>query len=307
MGSVRVAIVGVGNCASSLVQGVEYYKDADEAAGVPGLMHVRFGDYHVERRRSSSRRSTSTPRRSAATSPTRSARARTTPSRSRTCRRPESRCSAARRSTVWASTTAKIIESRTSEPVDVVAALRERQRRRLVCYLPVGSEEAAKLLRPVRHRRRRRLRERPAGVHRRQPRSGPRSSPRRACRSSVTTSSRRSARRSRTACWRSSSRTAASMLRAHVPAQRRRQHGLQEHAGARAGCSPRRSPRPSRSPPRSRTRWTARTCTSAPPIMFRGWTTGSWAFVRLEGRAFGDVPLSLEYKLEVWDSPTRPV
>ncbi|MCX6471259.1 inositol-3-phosphate synthase [Williamsia herbipolensis] len=45
--SVRVAIVGVGNCASSLVQGVQYYKDADETATVPGLMHVTFGKYHV--------------------------------------------------------------------------------------------------------------------------------------------------------------------------------------------------------------------------------------------------------------------
>src|SRR6201987_5809819 len=47
MGSVRVSIVGVGNCASSLVQGVEYYKDADPASRVPGLMHVQFGPYHV--------------------------------------------------------------------------------------------------------------------------------------------------------------------------------------------------------------------------------------------------------------------
>jgi myo-inositol-1-phosphate synthase len=47
MGSIRVAIVGVGNCATSLVQGVEYYKDADPNATVPGLMHVQFGDYHV--------------------------------------------------------------------------------------------------------------------------------------------------------------------------------------------------------------------------------------------------------------------
>ena len=44
---VRVAIVGVGNCASSLVQGVQYYQDADENATVPGLMHVRLGPYHV--------------------------------------------------------------------------------------------------------------------------------------------------------------------------------------------------------------------------------------------------------------------
>jgi myo-inositol-1-phosphate synthase len=48
MGSVRVAIVGVGNCASSLVQGVEYYRDADPSQRVPGLMHVEFGGYHVK-------------------------------------------------------------------------------------------------------------------------------------------------------------------------------------------------------------------------------------------------------------------
>jgi myo-inositol-1-phosphate synthase len=47
MGSVRVAIVGVGNCATSLIQGVEYYKDADPSGAVPGLMHVSFGEYHV--------------------------------------------------------------------------------------------------------------------------------------------------------------------------------------------------------------------------------------------------------------------
>jgi myo-inositol-1-phosphate synthase len=44
---VRVAIAGVGNCAASLVQGVHYYRDADPGARVPGLMHVQFGDYHV--------------------------------------------------------------------------------------------------------------------------------------------------------------------------------------------------------------------------------------------------------------------
>jgi myo-inositol-1-phosphate synthase len=43
----RVAIVGVGNCANSFIQGVEYYKDADPADQVPGLMHVDLGGYHV--------------------------------------------------------------------------------------------------------------------------------------------------------------------------------------------------------------------------------------------------------------------
>jgi myo-inositol-1-phosphate synthase len=46
-GRIRVAIAGVGNCASSLVQGVEYYRDADPADDVPGLMHVVLGGYHV--------------------------------------------------------------------------------------------------------------------------------------------------------------------------------------------------------------------------------------------------------------------
>ncbi|WP_423817364.1 inositol-3-phosphate synthase [Saccharopolyspora rectivirgula] len=45
--AVRVAIVGVGNCAASLVQGVHYYADTDPGTRVPGLMHVQFGDYHV--------------------------------------------------------------------------------------------------------------------------------------------------------------------------------------------------------------------------------------------------------------------
>ena len=47
MPEIRVAIVGVGNSASALVQGVRYYKDAKEGVTVPGLMHVNFGGYHV--------------------------------------------------------------------------------------------------------------------------------------------------------------------------------------------------------------------------------------------------------------------
>jgi myo-inositol-1-phosphate synthase len=47
VGSVRVAIIGVGNCASSLVQGVQYYGKAGEHDFIPGLMHARLGDYHV--------------------------------------------------------------------------------------------------------------------------------------------------------------------------------------------------------------------------------------------------------------------
>lgn len=47
LGKVRVAVVGVGNCASALVQGVEFYRHADGSGFVPGLMHVDLGGYHV--------------------------------------------------------------------------------------------------------------------------------------------------------------------------------------------------------------------------------------------------------------------
>lgn len=48
MGEIRVAVVGVGNCASSLIQGIEYYKDVKEDEFVPGVMHVNFGGYHIK-------------------------------------------------------------------------------------------------------------------------------------------------------------------------------------------------------------------------------------------------------------------
>src|ERR1700682_698837 len=43
----RVAIIGVGNCASSLVQGVQYYREAKQEDFIPGLMHVSLGGYHI--------------------------------------------------------------------------------------------------------------------------------------------------------------------------------------------------------------------------------------------------------------------
>ncbi|MDK1018878.1 MAG: inositol-3-phosphate synthase [Actinomycetota bacterium] len=47
MSRVKVAIAGLGNCANSLIQGVEYYRSADPDVRVPGLMHVQLGDYHI--------------------------------------------------------------------------------------------------------------------------------------------------------------------------------------------------------------------------------------------------------------------
>jgi myo-inositol-1-phosphate synthase len=47
MSTIRLAIAGLGNCANSLIQGLEYYKDANPTDDVPGLMHVELGGYHI--------------------------------------------------------------------------------------------------------------------------------------------------------------------------------------------------------------------------------------------------------------------
>ncbi len=48
MGKIRVAIIGVGNCASSLVQGIHKYVEIPEDEDIPGLMHSKIGDYRIE-------------------------------------------------------------------------------------------------------------------------------------------------------------------------------------------------------------------------------------------------------------------
>ena len=47
-GEIRVAIIGVGNCANSLIQGITYYKDAENKSAIPGLMHPVLGGYHIK-------------------------------------------------------------------------------------------------------------------------------------------------------------------------------------------------------------------------------------------------------------------
>jgi myo-inositol-1-phosphate synthase len=141
MGSVKVAIIGVGNCASSLVQGIEYYKDADPKNKVPGLMHVQLGDYHVSdiefvaafdvdakkvgqdlaHAIHASKNNTYT-----------------------FCDVPPTGVIVQRGHTYdgLGKYYRQMIEESTDEPVDMVAALRASGAEVLVCYLPVGSEEA---------------------------------------------------------------------------------------------------------------------------------------------------------------------
>jgi myo-inositol-1-phosphate synthase len=143
MTSVRVAVVGVGNCAASLVQGVQYYRDADPTEQVPGLMHVRFGDYHVSDVEFVAAFDV------AAKKVGRDLSEAIVASESNTIKIaevPPLNVTVQRGHTLdgLGKCYRQVVEESDEEPVDVVAALREARADVLVCYLPVGSEDAAR-------------------------------------------------------------------------------------------------------------------------------------------------------------------
>jgi myo-inositol-1-phosphate synthase len=143
MGSVRVAIVGVGNCAASLVQGVEYYKDADPSARVPGLMHVQLGDYHVRDIEFVAAFDVDGKKVGRDLSEAIGASENNT---IKIADVPPTGLTVQRGHTLdgLGKYYRETIEESDETPVDVVATLRESRADVLVCYLPVGSEDAAK-------------------------------------------------------------------------------------------------------------------------------------------------------------------
>ena len=143
MTSVRVAIVGVGNCAASLVQGVHYYGDADPAQKVPGLMHVRFGDYHVRDVEFVAAFDVDAKKVGIDLADAIGASENNT---IKICDVPATGISVQRGHTLdgLGKYYRQTITESDEAPVDVVSALREARADVLVCYLPVGSEQAAK-------------------------------------------------------------------------------------------------------------------------------------------------------------------
>ena len=143
MGSIRVAIVGVGNCASSLVQGVEYYKDADPSGKVPGLMHVMFGDYHVRDLKFVAAFDVDSKKVGQDLAYAIGASENNT---IKICDVPQTGVTVQRGHTLdgLGKYYREMVTESEETPVDVVAALRAAQVDVLVCYLPVGSEQAAK-------------------------------------------------------------------------------------------------------------------------------------------------------------------
>ncbi len=142
-GKIRVAIVGVGNCAASLVQGVHYYRDAQPGTKVPGLMHVNFGPYHISDIEFVAAFDVDAKKVGSDLSEAIGASENNT---IKICDVPPLNVPVQRGTTLdgLGKYYRETITESDEQPVDVVAALKAAEVDVLVCYLPVGSEEAAK-------------------------------------------------------------------------------------------------------------------------------------------------------------------
>jgi len=139
--TIRLAIAGMGNCASSLVQGIEYYKDADPADQVPGLMHVELGGYHVRDLQLVAAFDVDATKVGLDASKALFADINNTV---KFCELPHLGVEVQRGPTLdgFGEYYREVAQESPAEPVDVAAVLREREVDVLVSYLPVGSEDA---------------------------------------------------------------------------------------------------------------------------------------------------------------------
>jgi Myo-inositol-1-phosphate synthase len=196
-GKIRVAIVGVGNCASSLVQGRYYYEKAKDGDHVPGLMHVNLGGYHVRDIEFVAAFDIDKTKVGKDLSEAVFAGQNNTFKFSDV---PHTGVTVDRGMTHdgLGKYLSQVIEKAPGPTADVVGILKERKVDVMVSYLPVGSEEATKWLssRPCRPASASSM---PSPFSSAASRTGSDASPSVGCRSSVTTSRARSARPSRTA------------------------------------------------------------------------------------------------------------
>jgi myo-inositol-1-phosphate synthase len=142
-GPIKVAIVGVGNCAASLVQGVHFYRDADPTQKVPGLMHVEFGPYHVRDIQFVAAFDVDAKKVGLDLSQAILASENNT---IKICDVPQLDVPVQRGTTLdgLGKYYRETITESDEEPVNIVQALKDSAADVLICYLPVGSEQAAK-------------------------------------------------------------------------------------------------------------------------------------------------------------------
>ncbi|MER7014992.1 inositol-3-phosphate synthase [Saccharopolyspora sp. NPDC000359] len=298
--SVRVAVVGVGNCAASLVQGVQYYRDAAADSRVPGLMHVRFGPYHVRDLEFVAAFDVDDKKvgrdlsEAIAASENNTVKITEVPPLGVTVRRGHTFDGLGH-------FYRRTIEESAEPPVDVVAALREAEVDVLVCYLPVGSEQATRFYAQAA------LDAGTAFVN-----ALPvfiASDPEWAARFTA---------RNLPIIGDDIKSQLGATITHRVLAKLFEDRGvrldrtLQLNVGGNMDFLNMKEAERLESKKVSKTQAVtsqlARELSNRDvhigPSDFVSWLDDrKWAYVRLEGRAFGDVPLSMEYKLEVWDSP----
>jgi myo-inositol-1-phosphate synthase len=300
MSSIRVAIVGVGNCSASLVQGVHYYRDADPAHKVPGLMHVQFGHYHVRDVEFVAAFDVDAKKVGIDLADAIGASENNT---IKICDVPPTGVTVQRGHTLdgLGKYYRETITESDDAPVDVVAALRAVRADVMVCYLPVGSEQAAKFYAQC------------------------------AIDAGVAFVNALPVFIAGTKEW-ADKFTAAGVpiigddiksqigatITHRVLAKLFEDRGVtvdrtyQLNVGGNMDFKNMLERERLESKKVSKTQAVTSQLTEeiAPrnvhigPSDYVAWLDDrKWAFIRLEGRNFGDVPLSLEYKLEVWDSP----
>jgi myo-inositol-1-phosphate synthase len=304
MGSVRVAIVGVGNCASSLVQGVHYYRDADPSGTVPGLMHVTFGDYHVKDVEFVAAFDVDDMKVGKDLSEAINASENNT---IKICDVPTLGIEVQRGHTLdgLGKFYRETIEESAAEPVDVVQVLKDTRADVLVSYLPVGSEEADKFYAQC------------------------------AIDAKVAFVNALPVFIASDPVWAKKFEDAGvpivgddiksqvgATITHRVLAKLFEDRGVtldrtyQLNVGGNMDFKNMKEPERLESKKVSKTQAVTSNLTGAlagktsdrnvhiGPSDYVAWLDDrKWAYVRLEGRNFGDVPLNLEYKLEVWDSP----
>ncbi len=300
MGTIRVAVVGVGNCAASLVQGVHYYRDAAPTDVVPGLMHVELGGYHVRDVEFVAAFDVDAKKVGFDLAEAVVASENNTIA---ICDVPPLGVTVQRGPTLdgLGLFYRETIEESPATPVDVVASLREAAVDVLVCYLPVGSEEAARFY---------------AGC---------------AIEAGVAFVNALPVFIASDPEW--AQRFAAAgvpivgddiksqvgaTITHRVLARLFQERGValdrtyQLNVGGNMDFKNMLERQRLESKKTSKTRavtsnidheLSSRDVHIGPSDYVEWLDDRKWAYVRLEGRAFGDVPLALEYKLEVWDSP----
>jgi myo-inositol-1-phosphate synthase len=290
----------VGNCASSLVQGVHYYRDADPSGTVPGLMHVTFGEYHVSDVEFVAAFDVDAKKvgfdlsEAIVNSENNTIKIADVPPLGVTVQRGPTYDGLGK---YYLQT----IEESDAEPVDVVAALREARADVLVCYLPVGSEDAARFYAQC------------------------------AVDAGVGFVNCLPVFIAGTPEWAEKFRAAGvpivgddiksqvgATITHRVLAKLFEDRGvvldrtMQLNVGGNMDFMNMLERERLESKKISKTQAVTSQLSHdigkknvhIGPSDYVGWLDDrKWAYVRLEGRAFGDVPLNLEYKLEVWDSP----